>query len=189
MIFHTIRTISIGDFAEMMEYKDINKVKRFNIWIPKALILKYHSKLIYAWNQIANKNEIRKQISENKHKLKQLIQINIQYPIMLKCLDMVAKFGHKEYKDVLVRTYSYIYKKEPKTTEDYVRLMTDIDLKIRKYKQRYGQEQAVEGIDFEDLIVNVEIMLAPLTIRDKKLYTLPKYIEMASKKIKSNERN
>lgn len=190
MIFHNKRTITTGEFSEMVTYKDLNKVKRINIWMPKLILKKYYSDLIYEWNRISNKDKIDKELRDNSHKLKMLIQINLQYPIMLKLLDIAAKYGLKESKEALVKIYTELYKKEPKTAQDYEKIAKDVELKIKRYKQRYGQEQEdSESVEFEQLLVNIEIILAPVTIRDKKLFTLPKYIEMASKKIKQNGRD
>lgn len=186
MIFHNTRTITIGGFSEMVTYKDYRKVLRFNIWLPEFILVKKYNSLLYEWNKLSNGDKVNKEFNRNKHKLKSLVQINIQYKIMLQLLDMAAKYSIKEAKEGLISIYSSIYKKEPKTAADYEKIAKDIDLKIRRYKQKYGQEQTEEGIEFEDLLTNIEVVLAPVTIREKKLYTLPKYIEMAAKKIKQN---
>jgi hypothetical protein len=162
-------------------------MSRFKVWLPQSILIKKYNNLLYEWNQLSNKDKVNKEFNKNKHKLKSLLQINVQYKIMFKLLDIVAKYGIKEAKEGLISIYTSIYKKEPKTAADYIKISKDIDLKIRRYKQKYGQEESEEGIGFEDLVSNIELILAPMTIRDKKLYILPKYIEQAAKKAKSHE--
>jgi hypothetical protein len=169
-------------------FNDISKIKRVNIYMPKFLINKYYEKLIKEWNVINNSDKLEKELNDNKHKLKLLTQINVIYPIMLKMLDLTAKYGLKSSRDLLTKLYIDIYKREPKTAEDYEKIYKDVNIKILKYKQRYSDDdnKKKNNVDFEQLIINLEIILAPVTLRDKKLYTLPKYIELASKKIKQN---
>lgn len=193
MIFHNTRTITVCQFSEMVMFNDLSKVLRFGVKLPKYILLRRYQKLLIEWNSLNNSDKIDSQIRENSHKLKQLIQINIFYKIMMDMLNITAKFGNikkkgedKGSKDLLIEVYSYIYKRKPKTSADYERIVKDIDLKIRRFKQRFAEEDKDEGIDFEQLVINIETILAPVTIRDKKLYTLPRYINMASEKMKKN---
>lgn len=187
MIFHTIKTITVGQFGEIVSFKDINLIKRINIPVFPFMLKMAYSRLLNEWNNISNKDKIEAEINKNKTKLKHLTQINIHYKIMIDMLKLSALYGLKKPKELLIKQYIYIYKKEPKTQADFEKIYKDIDLKIRRYKQMYGNgEEENNNVDFEQLIINIEMILAPVTIRDKKLYTLPKYIEMASKKIKEN---
>ncbi len=193
MIFHTIRSITIGEFAEMMNFEDKTIINRLGIWIPKKIIEKRYSSLILEWNKLSNKDKIDDLIDENKHKLKMLIQVNIHYRIMSELLYIVAMYNIPEARKLLIDVYKYIYHKEPKTQKDYEKILKDLDLKIKKFKQMYGngenKEEVKEKFDFEKLIINIENILSPLSIRDKKLYVLPKYIELATQKIKQNGGN
>ena len=190
MIFHNLRTITVGDFSEMVTYSDLSKLKRRNVPVPKRMLKRAYSDIILEWNKLNNSDKLEKEIRESGHKIKLLTQLNIQYPIMLKMLRLVAKYNNKKAKELLNNVYIKVYNKEPKTADDYLRIYKDIDLKIRKYKQRYGNEQKEEktdSFDFEKLITNIELILAPLQIREKKMYTLPRYIDIATNKIKHKE--
>lgn len=191
MIFHNIKTITIGEFVELISFSELNLIKRFKIPLPNNLMVKARNKLISDYNELTNNDEVSSEIRNNVHKLKSLTQINIHYRIMLDMLRLTAMYGNKKAKKLLIETYKYIYKKEPKTAEDYEKIDKDINLKIKRYKQRYSNDndENNEKLDIEKLIINIEIVLAPVNIRDKKLHSLPKYIEMASQKIKTNGRD
>ena len=70
---------------------------------------------------------------------------------------------------------------------DHSKIITDYEL----FKNRILQKQAIETINsstndsvsFELILAKTEMILAPLTLREKKLYTLPIYFDLAAKKI------
>jgi len=59
---------------------------------------------------------------------------------------------------------------------------------LRRYLQAAKlEEEKKEGskeLDFESFLIGLELIIAPANIRDRKLYTLPKYIDLALKKKK-----
>ena len=195
MIFHTIRTITVGEFSEMQTLDDRLMIKRINVWLPYGLVNKAYERLVTAYNKNTNSKQVNELFDESSHKLSILIKVNIQFSSLLKLIDMAAKvrlLGYEDkFKEVeihLKEAYKLIYKREPSTQKDYERVARDSELAIKRYKQMYPDkpEDDKQEVDFEQIIVNTEAILAPMTIRDKKLYTLNRYFEMAAKKIKSN---
>lgn len=197
MIFHNKQTITIGQFSELVTMDDHSLVKRFKIWIPKKILVKRVQMLKAEFNRLINKREIDKLISKDLHRLSMVNRINIQYPALLKLIDLTAKYklleiaSEEEYQklfDVLIKAYNRLYKREPKTTADYEKVEKDYIKLQKKYKQMYPEqeEEAQKKLDIEELVITIESVLAPVTIRDKKLYTLPKYLDQVTKKTQDN---
>lgn len=194
MIFHTIRTITIGEFADMVTHNDINTIKRIKIWLPKFAIKKAYSKLLYEYNKTTNKKEVKEVIEKDKHNLSTILKINIQYSSLIELIDIQKKIklagsekASAEINSHIIELYKLIYNREPKSNDDYERVYKDRELAIKRFKQQnIEDDNKDEGIDFEALIKKVEEAIAPVTIRDKKLYTLNGYIANAALKMKNN---
>jgi len=189
MIFHTINTMTIGMFADMELENNLKYLLRFNIWVPQSILRKKRRKIVEAFNKLTNKKEVDKLISKDIHRLKMLNTINIQYKIMIRLLDLVAKFNDKSIKKVLDDLYNDRYGKYPKTQADYGRIRKDNDLLIRKFNQQIQGEEVAEQEPFDKILARLELILAPMQIRDKKLSTFGIYTSLASEKIKENGRN
>jgi len=195
MIFHTIRTIRIGDFSEMLTAKDRHMVKRVPIWLPEWLIDKYYSKLITSHNKNTNEKQVKELLEEDKHRLLMLVKVNLQYSALIDLIEMaeeVKSLGYSKkfviIKEKLKEVYRLIYNRDPKTEKDYKKVRRDKELAIKRYKQQYPDKEIkeVKEIDFEEIIIKTELALAPLSIREKKLYTLNRYLAMAALKMKPN---
>ena len=197
MIFHTKRTITIGQFSELVTFNDTSLIKRVNIWIPKRILNTKLRALVTEFNRLINKREIDKLISKDIHRLSMINRINIQYPSLLKLIDLTAKYkllgvgSEEEYdklKYILKTAYKRVYNREPNKESDYIKVAKDYERLRKKYKQMYPDEETkdVKQLDVEELIVTIESAIAPVTIRDKKLYALPKYLELVTKKTEQN---
>ncbi|PNX47943.1 MAG: hypothetical protein BV457_04750 [Thermoplasmata archaeon M9B1D] len=197
MIFHTKNSITIGQFADMIGSDNRNMIKKYSIWMPKKAINKAYKKLMFDFNKLVNEDQIRKVLQKDLHKLSMLNRIKIQYPILLKLIDIISKFkllnfGHadeiKYLETILYNAYFEIYHRYPKSESDYLRVSKDFDLILRRYLQAAKlEEEKKEGskeLDFESFLIGLELIIAPANIRDRKLYTLPKYIDLALKKKK-----
>lgn len=195
MIFHSMRSITIGDFSEMITAKDKNMVKRVNFWVPKWMINKAYSNLITEYNKNTNEKEVNEILEADKHKLSLMIKINLQFTSLLKLIEMAEKLkllGYDEefekVNEKLIEVYKIVYGREPNEGYDYKKVKRDRELSIKRYRQMYPnkKEEDNKQIDFEEVIVKTELVLAPLTIREKKLYTLNRYLAMAALKMKNN---
>jgi len=97
MIFHTKNSITIGQFADMIGSDNRNMIKKYSIWMPKKAINKAYKKLMFDFNKLVNEDQIRKVLQKDLHKLSMLNRIKIQYPILLKLIDIISKFKLKQY--------------------------------------------------------------------------------------------
>lgn len=186
MIFHTIDTMTIGGFADMQLENNLKYLLRFNIWAPQRILVKKRKKIIEQFNKLTNEKEVNKLISKDMHRLKMLNTINIQYKIMIRLLELVGKFNDKGMKKVLDELYHDRYGKYPTTQADYGRIRKDNNLLIRKFNQQAQGEEVETSPEFKEILARLELILAPMQIRDKKLSTFGIYTALASEKIKGN---
>ena len=187
MIFHTVNTITIGQYAELLSIRDNDLIKRINIPVLKSQKIKAIKKLNYDFNKLISGNEFERLIRKDLNMLNNLIKLNIQYPMLLKLSDMLIKYKTEEIKNNFNTIYKAIYGVDANGKIDHSKIITDYEL----FKNRILQKQAIETINsstndsvsFELILAKTEMILAPLTLREKKLYTLPIYFDLAAKKI------
>lgn len=180
MIFHTIYTITIGRFAEMLEIGDINYCKRLPIWLPKKIVKKYHNKLLVEYNKISNKNKIKELISDDFDKI--AVNYEIKYYELIERLigiwyqlDGIAK---KNVRNNIDEMYFKKFGINP-DEKDFINVVNKRKLLIEKAQQVFAEPKENKEYSFEDDIRKLERILIPITIRDKKLYLLSKYIDDA----------
>lgn len=187
MIFHTINTMTIGRFADIERSGNLKLVMRYRLWVPKWYLIEVKRRITTDYNKIGNENNIRKLISSDVHRLKMINKINILYPTLLELKKLTDKYDDKEIEELFINCYESLYNKKPSTENDYKKIEKDHSLIARKFAQLTEINKSEDNkIDFNQLLLNTELILSPMTIRDKYLSELPSIFELASKKIKGN---
>jgi hypothetical protein len=186
MIFHTIYTITIGKFAEMMETGDLNRCKRVNIWLPKKIVSKGYTKLIKQFNESSNKEgtdrKEKEQVNDGFDRLSVDYKL-MWFQAMEKMIQIWYQTFDKQVRKDIDELFKAKYGKTP-TEEDFLRIPKDHKLLIEKAQQVFTTPEENKKVDFEANVISLENALAPITIRDKKLYLFNKYIDLALKKVK-----
>lgn len=190
MIFETVYTITIGRFAEMMETGDINMCKRVNIWLPKKIVEKGYIKLIKEFNETTNKEgseqKEKQEVNDGFDKLAVNYQL-LYFESMEKLISIWYQTFDKGVRKKIDELFKIKYGKTP-SEEDFLRIPKDKNLLIEKAQQVFSTPEENKKVDFEANVINLENALSPITIRDKKLYTYTKYLNLALKKV-DNGRN
>lgn len=184
MIFHDIYSITIGQFELMATTKDVNRVKKLPIWIPKKIVQKAHNKLLIQHNENSSANKIKELVSKDFDILGVNLDV-MQYDILKVMISIYYKtWGEQKKKalDFIKVMYKGRYGKEP-TEEDFLRVAKDQALLIEKAQQVFGDNKDENK---EEYSISRDIMFISEyypTIRSEKLYLLPMFIEETSKKI------
>ena len=188
MIFHTYKTITIGRFAEMQELNDLSLLKRLPVPLPRIMLERAFKRLMVAYNEYANADKLRALIETDAGKIKAMYKINY-FDALEKAIASWIISQDADLKRTVDELFKTHYKRYPKNDEDLARVTKDKELFILKYKQIFEDETPEENKEapsFESYLVQLEMALAPVTIRDKKLYLLQMYIDKATR---TNGRN
>lgn len=181
MIFHNIYTITIGRFAEMMETGDISLVCKYSVWLPKKILTKRYTKLIIAFNNLTNEKTSKKKVNESFSKLSVNYQL-MYFEALEKMISIWYKTLDKGVRKDIDELFKMKYGKTP-DEKDFLRIPKDKKMLIERATQVYYSAEENKKVDFEADIISLENILAPITIRDKKLYTYNKYVNLALKKV------
>lgn len=178
-MFHTRHTISIGRLAILLDNKDINLVKRWNIPMPKKLIQRAYEKLIVEVGETLNKSALEKEIESGVLKIKMYNKAYNLYPAMVDLCSISWDAKHRE----LIKEITGI---ELVKLEDREALIAETKRLQDKYKE-LSKAQPVEGVSFAHIIISTEVVLDFSISRDIKLFEFQYYMKAASDKIKQME--
>jgi len=186
MIFYNLNNITIGQFDDLL--LDNNYVKRI-VWfpVPKKIVRKKAAKIISDFNKNRNKDHQSK-IYKAFDKLSVANKLSNVYPAIyqgfMACYKLTALTGKApEVMAEFEQMFRDVFLMEP--TPEAVQ---SIPKKMEKLEGIIEDEEKPEQFDFSEyLIIYLEPILTPLTIRDKKLVHLHKYEELAVKKIKAKK--
>lgn len=178
-MFHNRHTISIGRLAILLDNKDINLVKRWNIPLPKKIIRKAYDRLLLEVGETLNKTAFEKEIESGVLKIKMFNKAFNLYPAMV---DLCSITWDKEHLDKIKEITGI----ELKRIEDRQALINETKRLQDKYKE-LNVSQPSEGVSFAQVIISTEIVLDFSISRDIKLFEFQYYMKAASDKIKQME--
>lgn len=177
MIFHTIYSITIGEFAIMLKTKDINRAKIIPIWLPKKIVEKHYNKLLAEHNNNSNAKRIKELVAKDFDLLGVNLDVN-----RLEILEAMIHIYYVTWGgtkvmvfNALSAVYKDIYGKNP-TVEDVLKVHKKKKLLIEKAHQVFGgNNEEAEEYDFDKDILTI-LKYYP-NARNEKLYLLPLLME------------
>jgi hypothetical protein len=191
MIFNTIYTITIGEFAIMQKLENPNLIKRINIWIPEKMVKKAYSKLISKHNINYSPNKIKELTTEGFDRLGVGLEIE-RYEILYKIVQIWYQlYGEpkKKAKEYIDKISTDLFGK-PLEEKEFEKIVKKRTLLIEKAQQVFGDgkedDEKIE-YNFEKDVIRLEKYYP--NIRQQKLYTLPDYVELLKERIENEQRN
>lgn len=178
-MFHNRHTISIGRLAVLMDSRDLNLVKRFNIPLPKFMLKKAFNRLMKDVSETLNKTALEKEIESGIIKTKLFNKAFNLYPAIITLLTIC---WDKEHLDKIEEITGYRLTK----LEDREILINETKRLQDKYKELSVQQRS-EGVSFVEVIVSTELILEMTLPRETKLYEFQYYMKKANDKIKQLE--
>jgi hypothetical protein len=182
MIFHTIYSITIGEFEVILESDNINLTKRIPIWLPKKIVEKGFNNLLAAHNKNSSKNKIADIVEEDFAKMDVNDEL-YQYDIILKLIDLYNKsWGDPKKKalSAIKRIYKANFGKEP-TIKYIENIGKSRTLLIEKAEQTFTKPKKNDNYSFSEELIDIQERNPTVNLRNEKLFLLPKYIENIAK--------
>jgi hypothetical protein len=179
-MFHNRHTISIGEIAILMDSKDLNLIKRFNIPIPKRFLQKAFNRLMKEVAETLNKSALEKEIESGLFRTKLYNKAFNLYPALVQIVSMTWDQKHL---DMIKEITGFALEK----LDDRKILVEETQRLQAKYRELIVQKPG-EGVSFAQVIISTEIVLGYNISRDIKLFEFQYYMKSASDKIKQLEK-
>jgi len=188
MIFYNIDNITIGKYLDII--LDINCIKRIPIWMPKKLINKKFEKLKTDYALIVNEKEMNSRLIDAFDKVSLINQANNLYPALYHGFQACYKISALSGKiPPIMKDLEIIYK-DATGKDATMELINNIPTKIEKITSAFdmmNNDIEPETFDFSLFIIKLSALIHPLTVLDKKLKHLNKYVELAISTKKSSK--
>ena len=185
LLTHNVYSMTIGRFSEMMESGSLHYMKKINIPLPKFYLKKRQKKLITEFNFINAKEEVQRLVNKDLSKLVILTKVNIQGQIILSMYKIYLNTGKDEVIEKQLReTIGLLTQRK---VVDLEKEMFDFIRNVKQQTNRFEQvfnDPEEKKTSFEQNLINIEMILAPIDLRNKKLYTFGRYVKMAMEKLK-----
>lgn len=186
-MLYNYNNITIGRFEDVLT--DFNELKRFNIWLPKKYLAKKVGQLVKQYHLENNEKENNSKLNDAFEQVSIINKANNLYSSLYlgfqTCYKIVALTGIKpKVMGDLEEVFRASLGIEP-TAENIKRLPIRIE-KLKAVFESLNKDND-EEFNFSDYLIKLEVVLAPLNIREKKLKYLKKYTEIAISKSKQKE--
>jgi hypothetical protein len=163
--------------AEMLDSGRHSLVKRWNIPLPKFMVIKAFNKLMYELAEVMNKTAIKQELETGVMRVKLYNKAFTLYPALI---DLVTLKWDEE----TLRRVEDLTGYKLNNLDDLKVLVNETKRLQDKYKE-YSVEAKKEGeMSFVQVIISVEIVLERTISRDTKLYEFEHYLKAANEKIK-----
>jgi hypothetical protein len=180
-MFHNRYTISIGRLATLMDSRNLNLVKRFNMLVPKFMLEKPFRRLMKEVGETLNQSALQREIESGILKTKLFNKAFNLYPALCNIVSITWDQQHLDKVEEI--TGMKMLK-----LEDRQGLIDETKRLQDKYRE-LSVEHAKEGVSFASVIISTEIVLGMNISREIKLFEFQHYMKAASDKIKQLEKN
>jgi len=188
MLYHDRYSITLGRVSMMLDKGDINMTKRFPIPLPRRWTEEAYSYMMITITMMMGKREIGIKANEQLLKISMYNKINNILPALFYGLT-ISKTPPAEMMEYFKNQYGHY----PKSSQDFDLILQDIKRLSGKYAEIFADVKAETPakeakLNFEKLILSLEITLERAIDRNCKLYQLEQFYEAAVERVKAQEK-
>ena len=174
-MFKTIYTITVGEFAEMLatnDYKLAVTVK----WLPKFISRIAYYRLVAEFNKNFDPASYDNKLLKDIRGVELVNKVNVILPALVNLYTIAKLTNDDKLLNKVNNIINDTFHVEVKDDVDYKQLFKTLYDKMNVALTRHNSDfKVVSDASFEDTIILMESVIKPITLRDKKLYTLSYY--------------
>jgi len=187
-LYHDKYSITLARVSMMLDKGDINMTKRFPALLPRRWTAEAYNYILLNISIMMSKREISIKANEQLLKIAMYNKINNILPALFYGLTISKKPPAE-----MLEYFKNQYGDYPKSAGDFDLILSDIKRLSGKYAEIFadvkGETPAKEAkLNFEKLILSLEITLERAIDRNCKLYQLEQFYDAAVERVKAQEK-